>query len=53
MNFLFHAPTIIGMVGIDADATLAVFLYGTALKTMKVTETQSRTETNVSGYGED
>ena len=41
------------MVGIRSNMTLAVFSDGASLKTAKATETQCRTETNISGYSED
>ena len=41
------------MVGINADTTLRSFSAGTALKTVKATEVQCRTETNISEYSED
>ena len=40
MNELqFHAPKIIGMAEIGADMALAVFSTGTALPTVKATDT--------------
>ena len=51
-EFLFHVPTILCVAGIGADTTLAVFPASTSHKTVKATEIQSITETNVFGYSE-